>query len=293
MNRSINQIANPVMSADEAWHQSLLELLATGTEVAPQMSAGAAGSGTIELLHRQVVQVDLTRPVVANPRRRLSYGFMAAEALWILSGSNDLAPLVKHVPGMAKYSDDGQTLAGAYGPPITAQLPYVVNKLASDPHTRQAVLTIWRPSPPDSKDTPCTIAMSFLLRRGRLHQHVFMRSSDLWLGVPYDVFSFSMVALKVLTLLNDRLRAAGLQPADPGALTITAASSHVYTRNLQAAEALLNQYSDDLMRQETYGPPYALPDPLDPSLALDWAAIEADLRRVEAGEAPLTWRWRP
>jgi thymidylate synthase len=288
-------VVRHVPSADEAWHRSLLELLTTGRQVEAQSSAGANGSGTLELLHRQVLQTDLLRPVISNPARKLNYKFMAAEALWILRGQNVVEPLAKHVPGMRRFSDDGITLSGAYGPPITSQLPYVVRMLKQDPLSRQAVLTIWKPSPPDSKDKPCTIAMSFIVRKNRLYQHVFMRSSDLWLGVPYDVFSFSMVGLKVACLLNEGRQ----EPILPGALTITAASSHLYLRDQPRAEALLTTYSRDVQAAlDQPGcpvPGYRLA-PLVPErfvASAAWDDLEQDLQLVELGLEPRYWPVRP
>lgn len=216
--------------ATTAWLRALSTVLASGTPVAPR------GQPTLEVLHR-TDYVDLRRPVVVCPPRGLNYRFAAAEAAWILNGQNDLASLTRVNPRMAEFSDDGTTLFGAYGPPIQDQLGHVVNALRRDPDSRQAVLTIWRPNPPVTKDTPCTVAMTFNLRHGKLNQHVFMRSSDLWLGWVYDVFSFSMVAHQVCCRLNVNTDSEVV--AVPGDLYLTAVSSHLYEPQWEAARALV------------------------------------------------------
>lgn len=131
-----------------AWRRALKRALTEGELVAPR------GQRTKELLGH-VVSIDMARAVVTSPTRKLSYRFMCAEALWILAGQNELAPLTRFVKRMADFSDDGVTLAGAYGPRLVPQLPYVVDALARDRETRQAVVTIWTPSPPPSRDIPC------------------------------------------------------------------------------------------------------------------------------------------
>lgn len=209
---------------DRAWLNHMDVIMADGTTVAPR------GLETRELLQRSLV-IDLNRPVVTAPLRKLNYRFMLAEALWVHDGDNRLEPLTKHVKRMAEFSDDGVTLFGAYGPPITQQLPYVVQTLANDASSRQAVLTIWRPSPPKTKDPPCTIAMDFLIRENCLQQFVFMRSSDAWLGVPYDMFTFALVGVRVCALVNDLRRRIGADTIGLGALTITAVSAHIYQTN--------------------------------------------------------------
>jgi thymidylate synthase len=161
-------------------------------------------------------------PVITIPERKLNYKFMLAEAIWILTGDNRLEPLTCYCKRMAEFSDDGVTLNGAYGIPYREQLMYVVDKLQSSPDTRQAVMTFWERCPSPSKDIPCTTALQFLIRGGMLHLNVFMRSWDLWLGFPYDIFSFSMIATHVSTFLRN---------VEPGMLTVTAGSAHIYSRD--------------------------------------------------------------
>lgn len=155
-------------------------------------------------------------------------------------GRNDLAGLVRYNPHMARYSDDGLTLSGAYGPPIMSQMAYVQRTLLEDPESRQAVLSIWQPNPVKSLDTPCTLNMTFQLRPAGggvylLHNHTTMRASDAWLGFPYDVFSFSMVAYALCCRLNHQWRGDG-RWAQPGTLYLTMASSHLYASTVEDAQ---------------------------------------------------------
>jgi thymidylate synthase len=171
---------------------------------------------------------------------------MAGEAYWILSGSDkvkDIAPFNKHI---SQFSDDGSAFAGAYGPMVVKQLDYVVDRLTMDDATRQAVLTIWKPNPPKSKDIPCTVAMNFQLRDGVLHNHVFMRSSDVWLGLPYDIFNFSTIAYKVAARLNE-LMVPNLR-CRPGTLFLTLCSSHMYLDNKGLATNLVSRIGADPLR---------------------------------------------
>jgi thymidylate synthase len=219
-------------SADESWAQLLRVLTVKGLPVAPR------GQPTHEVLHHVSLTTDLNRPVITCPARKLNYHFMAAEALWIVTGRNDVEFLSSHNSRMQEFSDDGKTLAGAYGPRLCPQLLYVVTCLLRDKDTRQAALTIWTQNPVPSKDIPCTIAMVFSIRQGRLYQHVFMRSSDAWLGVPYDVFSFAMVAANVACQYNTHRKVSGR--IGLGHQTITMTSSHLYDHNAEAVAAILD-----------------------------------------------------
>ena len=222
-----------MLSADSAtsvWRTALRNVLGNGSNVSPRKKK------TVELLQHTTI-VDMTEPVVASPHRKLSYVYLAAEALWVLSGDDKVSAIAPYNARIAEFSDDGVRFFGAYGPRIVEQLPYVINKLDEDPHTRQAVLTTWRQNPPTTKDVPCTVALAFSLRHEKLNCHTFMRSSDLWLGWPYDVFTFSMVSAVVALRLNLLRRYRQLQPVGIGHLYLTAASSHLYEENWADARA--------------------------------------------------------
>lgn len=221
------------MDFSKTWLNALNDILTNGDPVAPR------GKMTREIPQRTLV-VDMRRPVLVVPSRKLNYKFMAAEAFWILSGDDRVETIAPYNSNIKQFSDDGETFFGAYGPKVVGQLQYIIDKLSADSGTRQAGLTIWRENPRDTKDVPCTVAIFFNIRNGsKLNVHVFMRSSDAWLGVPYDVFNFSMLGHLVCALLNSN---AGLD-IEPGTLYLTAASCHLYEVNWDVARECLNAES--------------------------------------------------
>lgn len=219
------------MDISVVWLEAIKDILAHGDCVAPR------GKMTREIPQRTIT-VDMQRPVLCVPDRSLSYKFMAAEAYWILSGDDRVETIAPYNTRISEFSDDGERFFGAYGPKISAQLPYIIEKLLADEDSRQAGLTIWRECPPQTKDVPCTVAIFFNIRQRKLNCNVFMRSSDVWLGVPYDVFNFSMLSHLVCGLINEhRLSSDSIQP---GKLFLTAASSHLYETNWADAKACLS-----------------------------------------------------
>lgn len=262
----------------DAWLRRLQEVLAEGTEAAPR------GKKTLEILH-VTTRVALNRPVVLVPDRRLNYSFMAAEALWVAAGSDRLADLLPWNQRMAEFSDDGETLAGAYGPKVVAQFDYVATTLLRDPTSRQAVLSLWERNPSPSKDIPCTLALQFMIRDGRLDAHVFMRSSDVWLGLPYDLFTFAMVAVK----LACRLNMTGQFNNDVvrlGDLYLTAASSHLYAEHRAAAELIVASAPPVIDYKDRDVPSTLI-------IRGDWAALVVELERCRDKAALTSWKIRP
>tara|TARA_R100000655_G_scaffold34941_1_gene67881 strand:- start:486 stop:1202 length:717 start_codon:yes stop_codon:yes gene_type:complete len=168
---------------------------------------------------------DMNYPVISCPERKLNTNFMIAEAAWILSGSNDISYPVKYMKKYQDYSDNGVIMSGAYGPAVYRQMHYVLDTLNADINSRQAVMTIWTERPQQSKDIPCTLSLQFIVRNSKLHCIANMRSSDVFLGLPYDIFVFSMISTNIANHLGLEL----------GYLTWQAGSAHIYDRDFNKA----------------------------------------------------------
>lgn len=215
------------MKTNEVW-LSLLKSLLDSPPAAPREKP------TRERLAYQSV-INMEQPVVTVAARKLGYRFLLAEAAWILSGDNRVETIAPYSREIKRFSDDGITFAGAYGPPLADQLSWIVRRLLEDPESRQAVATIWRPRPAASLDVPCTVALQWLIRYGRLQCVATMRSSDAWLGWPYDVFNFSCVSAYVAASLMK----TGGRCHQLGNLYLTAGSQHLYEEQWEAAMACL------------------------------------------------------
>ena len=182
--------------------------------------------------------VDMDDPVITIPERKLSYDFMMGEAAWMLEGRNDVESVSKFANSIKRFSDNGITFYGAYGPKIIDQWPYVLDALEKDKNTRQAVINIWRENPRSSLDVPCTLSLQFFLREASdelwLHTIATMRSNDAWLGTPYDTFNFSAISFYLCLLLNQRETKCKL-----GKLTIQAGSRHLYDTDAHKLDKVL------------------------------------------------------
>jgi len=213
-------------AATVVWMNQVSKLATMRDEVSPR------GMKTKEMVG-SVVELNMRYPVVMCPQRKLSYKFMAAEALWIISGSNhlDFHPEIR--AKLEPYSDDGLTTAGAYGPPFIQQLKHTVWMLEKDRDSRQAVIVIFNAMPSPSKDVPCTVALQFLIRNNVLHTNVLMRSSDAWMGLPYDMFSFTMMSMCVALEVGVK---------DLGRMTMMLGSSHLYEKNWGSAQEMIAKW---------------------------------------------------
>lgn len=214
-------------SADELYKQLCYSLLKYGKEVSPR-----------ELNTKEIISVVA---VLTNPRNRifssnerkfsLSYGI--GEWLWYMRGSNKLKIISYYSPSIKKYSDDGITMNGAYGPRIIEQLHRAIELLKKDTNSRRAVVSIYNKDDLGkvSNDIPCTVCLEFFIRDNKLNLITFMRSNDLYLGFPNDVFAFTMIQEYVANMLE----------MDLGTYYHHIGSIHYYKENEEKISAIANE----------------------------------------------------
>jgi thymidylate synthase len=201
-----------------------LRLLMTG----PVYRNAPRGFPSVERLGVRYRVRDASQRIPMVPARRLNIVFNFAEALWYLSGRDDLDFIAYYAPRIRKYSVDGRRLTGtAYGRAIfgTGERPdqwrSVVTELRNDPDSKRAVLQIFRGEEltvPGNPDVSCTLALQFLSREGALHAVGLMRANDAYRGMSSDVFSFTLLQELLARQLGLRL----------GGYTHLVGSLHVY-----------------------------------------------------------------
>ena len=201
---------------------------------------------------------------LTNPLARLSrseskgkiYSALG-EFLWYLSKENRLDFIDYYVPGrFQEESDDQVTVRSGYGERLQAwrglnQLHNVVQLLQQHRTSRRATIQLF-----DATDIaerfasiPCTCTLQFLVRDDRLHMFVSMRSNDAYLGLPHDIFSFTMLQEMIA-------RAIGVEL---GEYKHCAGSLHLYQTHFEAAEQYLKEGWQDpiLMPAMPAGDPQA------------------------------------
>lgn len=203
----------------------MLKLASDGLRVGPR------GLGTREITGVSVTLHDPRENIIASEARKLSYRFLVAEWLWIWFGHDDVETITHYNRHIAQFSDNGVDFNGSYGVPVKAQWPVVENLLRRDPASRQAIIQIfgYGGQKRESKDVPCTLSFQFFIRQGKLELIATMRSSDIWLGFPYDAFNFTMMQNIMAALLGVQL----------GTFTLNIGSSHLYDRNENDAQRVL------------------------------------------------------
>lgn len=192
-----------------------------------------------EVINAVTIIKDPTRCILKNPIRKLPMRYMVGELLWYLSGDSSLDSIRLYTSAWDRMSDDGVTVNSNYGHRIQHavceysgeifdQLKMVEKMLIDHPESRQAVIHIKQArnlvSYP-TKDVNCTVCLQFFIREGKLYMTTYMRSNDLWMGFPNDVFQFTAIQIYLAMRLGCKL----------GSYTHIAGSLHLYDRDYQTS----------------------------------------------------------
>lgn len=225
-------------SLDSLQRWALRSVLNEGGAAAPRRIS------TIELFPAILALSNPRRRCLTIPRRRWSLPLAIGEFCWHVSGSREISFLEYYSSRWKDFVDPELTVSGScYGYRIfkkprgdESQWESVRRLLSVDPASRRAVLTLLEPLGDrgvTSKDIACATSMQFLVRENKLHSIVYMRSNDAFLGLPYDVFLFTMVQELLACEVG----------VDLGSYYHCVGSIHLYERNVQAAESMLRDPS--------------------------------------------------
>lgn len=207
---------------------------------------------------------------LTDPRARLSRTetkgkpfSCLGELCWYLAGANELEFISYYMRAYSGYAD-GNIIFGGYGPRLfnwkgLNQWRNVTELLRRKPSSRQAVIQLFDASDivEEHKDIPCTCTLQFMVRSGELHMFVNMRSNDIMIGLPHDIFAFTMLQEIMARTLSVEL----------GAYKHAVGSLHLYDRNRSEAQRFLDE---GWQSTQMSMPPMPIGDP--------WPSIQSLLR---------------
>lgn len=196
-----------------------------------------------------------------NPRSRVSYSLdrrlvrsKFAELAWYLTKDADKKYIIPYIKAYSNEEAHSQKILGAYGPKIfgprrktlPSQFNRVIEQISTRESTKQAYLAIsesrdYKVITKPSSSPPCTIGLHFIVRDGFLHLTAYMRSNDAYIGLPHDLFSFTMLQEIVAILTQKKL----------GNYTHVCTSLHIYEPQIEK----VRQYVEEGYQEVIEMPP--------------------------------------
>ena len=200
------------------------------------------GTGTRSVFGRQL-RFDLQRGFPAVTTKFLHFRSIIHELLWFLRGETNVAWLQEHgVRIWNEWADDEGELGPIYGyqwrswPTADGahidQISQVVDQIRRDPDSRRHVVSAWNVGEIEHMALPpCHLLFQFYVAEGRLSCQLYMRSADLFLGVPFNIASYSLLTMMIAQVCR----------LEPGEFVLTLGDAHLYLNHLDQVETQLSR----------------------------------------------------
>lgn len=173
------------------------------------------------------------------------------ELLWLIRGEHNTRTLNSSI--WDEWADSDGDLGPIYGVQWrgmgacqTDQLAKVIDGLKTDPHSRRHVVSAWIPDAVDDMALPpCHTMFQFNMDTDRnLYCSLYMRSGDMFLGVPFNIFEYGVLTHMVAKLVGAKARE----------LSVYISNAHIYTNHVdQVDEQLRRVYRNPFPRLSISG----------------------------------------
>ena len=200
------------------------------------------GTGTLSVFGNQMrLRMDDGFPLLTT--KKLHLKSIIYELLWFLRGDTNARWLQERgVRIWNEWADEDGSLGHIYGyqwrswPDYQGghidQIRQVVEQIRNNPDSRRIIVSAWNVADIDNMNLPpCHILFQFYVAGGRLSMQLYQRSADTFLGVPFNIASYSLLLLMMAQV-------TGLQAGD---FVYTTGDTHLYLNHLQQAQLQLTR----------------------------------------------------
>ncbi len=205
------------------------------------------GTGTLSLFGRQL-RFDLQSGFPLLTTKRVHWKSVVYELLWFLRGDTNVRWLQEHgVTIWDEWADKNGELGPVYGAQWRSwplpdgghvdQLSQVIDQIRTQPHSRRLLVSAWNVADlPKMALAPCHVLFQFYVANGRLSCQLYQRSADVFLGVPFNIASYSLLTSMVAQVCN----------LQPGEFIHTFGDVHLYRNHIDQARLQLERTPRDL-----------------------------------------------
>lgn len=199
------------------------------------------GTGTLSVFGHQM-RFDLQEGFPLVTTKKVHLKSVIHELLWMIKGDTNIKYLNDNgVTIWDEWADTDGDLGPVYGKqwrswPVEHwaidQLAGVINSLKENPNSRRHIVSAWNVSDlPLMNLAPCHILFQFYVVNGKLSCQLYQRSADVFLGVPFNIASYSLLTMMIAHVV-------GLMP---GEFIWTGGDCHLYLNHLEQAKEQLGR----------------------------------------------------
>lgn len=212
-------------------------------------------NATTRKLFTLQMRFDLRDGFPAVTTKKLAFKAVKSELLWFIEGSGDDNRL-KELNGSERtiWTDNAEAdywtpkakfpgdLGRVYGVQWRSwqtpdgrtvdQLGDIIERIKNNPNDRRLIVSAWNPGELDQMALPpCHMIFQFFVANGKLSLHMFQRSCDMFLGVPFNIASYSLLLAMV----------AQVTDLEPHECILTLGDAHIYHEHLDVVTEQLKR----------------------------------------------------
>ena len=173
--------------------------------------------------------------------KKLYLNAIIHELLWFIKGDTNISYLKEHnVKIWNEWADENGDLGPVYGKQWRSwetpdgrnldQLDNVINQIKNNPDSRRMIVSAWNPSDIGSMALPpCHCLFQFYVSENKLSCQLYQRSADIFLGVPFNIASYSILTHMIANV-------CGLELGD---FIHTLGDAHIYQNHVNQANIQL------------------------------------------------------
>ncbi|QPK94577.1 thymidylate synthase [Actinomyces sp. zg-332] len=220
-----------------AYEDLLADVLKNGAH-----KSDRTGTGTISTFGRQL-RYDLSKSFPLITTKRVHLKSVVGELLWFLSGDSNIKWLQENgIRIWNEWADENGDLGPVYGVQWRKwtnsrgeqidQISKVMETLKTNPDSRRMIVSAWNVGELDKMALePCHAFFQVYVCDGKLSLQLYQRSADLFLGVPFNIASYSLLA-------HMFAQQAGLEV---GEFIWTGGDCHIYSNHIEQVELQLSR----------------------------------------------------
>ncbi|HZM89167.1 MAG TPA: thymidylate synthase [Blastocatellia bacterium] len=200
------------------------------------------GTGTLSVFGHQM-RFNLAEGFPLLTTKKLHIKSIVYELLWFLRGDTNVKYLQEHgVNIWNEWARENGELGPVYGAQWRSwktpdgraidQMSQVIDQIKSNPDSRRLIVNAWNVGEiPSMALPPCHLLFQFYVADGKLSCQLYQRSADIFLGLPFNIASYSLLTMMVAQVCD----------LEPGEFIITLGDAHLYSNHFEQARLQLSR----------------------------------------------------
>ena len=206
------------------------------------LKSDRTGTGTKSVFGHQM-RFDLSEGFPCVTTKKLHLRSIIHELLWFLKGDTNIKYLKENgVRIWDEWADKNGDLGHVYGYQWRSwptpdgrhidQITQVINQIKNTPHSRRMIVSAWNVGEIEEMALPpCHAFFQFYVANGKLSCQLYQRSADIFLGVPFNIASYSLLTMMIAQVCNLKL----------GDFVHTFGDAHIYSNHFEQMNVQLKR----------------------------------------------------